>query len=106
MALTEIENIFDNKVSFLYPYTIDNIVATSKLCSRLDLLNFCQFLKAKDHKVHINTQRFPGACLRLKEGCILLFHSGKIVFAGNKSFETVKNNNNTIKILYNDYQNL
>src|SRR6266404_1122514 len=76
-------------------YTVDNIIATSKLNRRLNLYNISQqvnTLKSKLNNKHIvlkflkyNNERFPGLTLRFNIGTLLLFHSGSIVILGAKT---------------------
>jgi transcription initiation factor TFIID TATA-box-binding protein len=67
---------------------IQNIVATLNIGSRIDLNE----VVAHVPEITFEPDQFPGAILRTREGPVcLLFSSGKIVIAGSKSVDDVRN---------------
>lgn len=64
-------------------WKIDNIIATSFLQQKLDLL---QIINQKIFpRVKYNSEQFPGLFVKFDCGTVILFHSGKIVIVGCKS---------------------
>ena len=62
--------------------TVQNIVATTSLLSRIDLKAVATYVP----KITYEPDQFPGVILRTKEGPVcLLFASGKIVIVGSKT---------------------
>lgn len=67
---------------------IQNIVATLNIGSRIDLNEVVTHVP----KITFEPDQFPGAILRMTEGPVcLLFASGKIVIAGSKSEDDIRN---------------
>ena len=67
---------------------IQNIVATLNIGSRIDLNQVVTHIP----KITFEPDQFPGAILRMIEGPVcLLFASGKIVIAGSKSVDDIRN---------------
>jgi transcription initiation factor TFIID TATA-box-binding protein len=65
-----------------------NIVATLDIGSRIDLNEVVTHVP----KITFEPDQFPGAILRMTEGPVcLLFASGKIVIAGSKSVDDIRN---------------
>ncbi len=66
---------------------IENVVASASLGAELDLQKIANALEEADYA----PDRFPGLIYRLKEPgtAVLLFHSGKLVCTGGKSWRQI-----------------
>lgn len=72
-------------------YKIVNIVSSSSLNVNLDLKAIKEMLKdVGDIEVKYDPERFPGLILKKNNMSVLLFRNGKMVVAGAKSIEEVK----------------
>src|SRR5580700_1010589 len=67
---------------------IENVVASTSLGDRLDLLSIALALNGAEYE----PDKFPGLIYRLKEPrtALLLFQSGKVVCTGGKSLRQVE----------------
>lgn len=66
---------------------IENVVASTKLSDKLDLVALSEKIPGADY----NKKRFPGVVIRMTEPKIaaLVFGSGKVVLTGAKSIESL-----------------
>lgn len=73
---------------------IENVVASTYLGAELDLSRISLMLEGAEYE----PDRFPGLIYRLKEPktAILLFHSGKVVCTGGKSWKQVDDTVRTV----------
>jgi TATA-box binding protein (TBP) (component of TFIID and TFIIIB) len=62
---------------------VDNIIATTFLNKALDLNDICK--KGNFKSIKYNNEKFPGLFIKLAQGTIILFHSGKVVVVGAKT---------------------
>ena len=67
---------------------IENMVATTLLCKKLDLTSLSKSLEGAQY----DTERFPGLVCRIlnPKASILLFGSGKVVCTGAKNLDGVR----------------
>jgi len=68
--------------------TVDNIVATAKHRSRINLYDVVK--KRLFNNIRYNPEQFPGVFIKSQKGTIIIFHSGKIVSVGCKLLDDVE----------------
>ena len=68
---------------------VDNISASLNLNNKINLLDIVSYFK-KICQVSYNTEKFPGAFLKFKQGTIIIFHTGKCIFIGCKFIRNLK----------------
>jgi len=66
---------------------VDNVVATTNIKKRLNLLDIA---RSKTLNTKYNPEQFPGVFVKLVKGTAILFHSGKVVIVGSKSYKDLK----------------
>jgi transcription initiation factor TFIID TATA-box-binding protein len=68
--------------------TIDNIIATTNLNRKLNLVDISS--RKKFTNIKYNNEKFPGLFVKFNIGTAIIFHSGKIVIVGSKSIENIE----------------
>ncbi len=73
---------------FVISQTIDNIIATTNLNRKLNLVDISS--RKKFTNIKYNNEKFPGLFVKFNIGTAIIFHSGKIVIVGSKSIENIE----------------
>lgn len=72
----------------IYKTKVDNIVSTSNINKEL---NLSQIVRRKIFEnITYNQEQFPGLFVKYNKGTVIIFHSGKIVIVGCKSYEDIQ----------------
>lgn len=89
MIINDIEE-YDIKIFDDIHIDIDNITASSKLATNLNLDNIKDHIKFE--KIEYNKNDFPGLIFNINDPKInvIIFDSGKIIFIGAKELEDIK----------------
>lgn len=72
----------------IHSIKVDNIVSTSNIGRELNLFEIVR--KQIFPNLKYNPEQFPGLFVKFNKGTTILFHSGKIVIVGCKSYDDLK----------------
>ena len=72
----------------IHSVKVDNIVSTTNICKQLDLREIVS--RQLFENLKYNPEQFPGLFVRFDKGTTILFHSGKAVIVGCKSYKDLR----------------
>ena len=91
-AIEDLAWLIDQEPKYIFS-EIDNITATGNIDKQIDLQDFIDNNQDIVDFITYNPERFPGLFVRGKNGKVILFRSGKMVFVGCKTLNQIDNLN-------------
>ena len=87
-AIEILQTILKNIV--IQKQTVDNITASVNLYKPITLSHIPNIYRNIDCTISYNPEKFPGLFIKVKNGTIIIFHTGKCIIIGAKTIDDIE----------------